>query len=619
MGSETEPEVEPQGTGVALLGVDEHLGGSPPPRPPQGVGDEGRADAMTLMVGVDGEALEVGDALASTRRGVHRRRSGVSGTDNGIPPKFPPVRHCHPEPARGCGGAGLGEGVTVEAPERFEGERVECEDCGVVASPSPPQAGAAHRWQVVEGVGEQVQVFVVGEPALEEGHLFRWCEGRGEDLTNPGVGEFVDRPLHLVGGWPGPGDRGQHGDVGAPVPRRCSEPMGERSSGEVGSGVGHRQRREAASRCARREDTAHGLPGRRRYPEPMRLLVASDPRFALHDTGPGHPERPQRLEAVRRGIEWSGVHDAVVFVEPSPAVREAVMRVHPGTYLDELEATAASGGGRLDPDTMVGSASMTAAMLAAGAGLGIVDRLRAGEGEAGFCAVRPPGHHATPERAMGFCLINNVAVTARSLADAGERVLIVDYDAHHGNGTQDVFWSDPNVVYVSTHEYPLYPGTGALGDMGEGAGFGTTVNFPLPAGATGDVVCAAIDEVVIPLVERFAPTWLLVSAGYDAHRRDPLTGLGLSAGDFAHITSRLVGLVPPGRTVLFLEGGYDLQALAHAMAATVAAMAGTVPGGGGGGGDELITDLRPTSGGPGMAVVEALAVQRQRVGVDPER
>lgn len=351
----------------------------------------------------------------------------------------------------------------------------------------------------------------------------------------------------------------------------------------------------------------------------MRLLVASDPRFALHDTGPGHPERPQRLAAVQRGIVLSGAQEAVVHIEPTPAAADVVARVHPGDYLADLESFAAAGGGHLDADTVVGTASMEAALLAAGAGLDVVGRLAAGEGDAGLCLVRPPGHHATPQRAMGFCLLNNIAVTARHLADAGERVLVVDYDAHHGNGTQDAFWRDPDVVYVSTHEYPLYPGTGALEDMGDGAGLGTTVNFPLPPGATGDVVCAAIDEVVAPLVERFAPTWLLVSAGYDAHRRDPLAGLALSAGDFRVVTGRLCGLVPPGRMVLFLEGGYDLPSLAHATAATIAALAGTTPTAPSGDeADALAADLRPTSGGPGLAVVEGVARRRRALGLDPE-
>ena len=163
---------------------------------------------------------------------------------------------------------------------------------------------------------------------------------------------------------------------------------------------------------------------------------------------------------------------------------------------------------------------------------------------------------------MGFCLVNNVAVTAAHLADRGERVLVVDFDAHHGNGTQDIFWDDPRVLYVSFHQYPLYPGTGARHSTSAvGVAAGTTVNFPLPPGATGDVYRAGIEEVLAPLVAAFAPTWLLISAGFDAHRRDPLTDLGLTAGDYADVTADLLAFVPAGRRLVFLEGGYDLTAL----------------------------------------------------------
>jgi acetoin utilization deacetylase AcuC-like enzyme len=260
-----------------------------------------------------------------------------------------------------------------------------------------------------------------------------------------------------------------------------------------------------------------------------------------------------------------------------------------------LEAFCAAGGGRIDADTSAGASSWDAALLAAGAGLDAVERLERGDGSAAFCVVRPPGHHATPGRAMGFCLLNNVAVTAAALADRGERVLVYDWDAHHGNGTQDAFYDDRRVLYVSAHQWPLYPGTGALDETGEGPGKGYTINLPLPPGTTGDVYLAAFDEVVAPAVERFDPTWVIVSAGFDAHRADPLTGLNLTAGDFADLTERLLGVAPAGRVVAFLEGGYDLQALALSAGAFVATLAG-LP----------FRPESPTSGGPGRAVVDAV-------------
>jgi acetoin utilization deacetylase AcuC-like enzyme len=338
------------------------------------------------------------------------------------------------------------------------------------------------------------------------------------------------------------------------------------------------------------------------------ILFATHPRFRDHATGAGHPERPARLDAVLEGAKWAGVAEALTPIEPRLATREEMERVHPARYLDALERLCEAGGGRIDADTRASEASWDAARLAAGAGLASIEALDADEGNdasAAFCAVRPPGHHATPTRAMGFCLVNNVAISAAALAARGEKVAIVDYDAHHGNGTQDCFYRDPRVLYVSLHEYPLYPGTGALSDVGEGEGRGTTINFPFPAGTTGDSYRAAIDDVVLPAIKEFEATWLIVSAGFDAHRRDPLTGLALSSGDYADITASIVGAVPPGRRLVFLEGGYDLQALADSTAATLGALEGIEH-----------HPERPTSGGPGAPVVSA--VQRFRASVEAD-
>jgi acetoin utilization deacetylase AcuC-like enzyme len=332
------------------------------------------------------------------------------------------------------------------------------------------------------------------------------------------------------------------------------------------------------------------------------LLVGTDPVFAEHDTGPRHPERAARLGAVLEGVGQAALGDAVVPLAARDATRPELERVHPAAYLDVVERHCADGGGHLDADTVTSQASWRAARAAAGAGLAAVEALDSGEGAAAFLALRPPGHHALPSRAMGFCLLNNVAVTAAALADRGERVCIVDYDAHHGNGTQHIFYGDGRVLYVSLHEWPQYPGTGRLDETGAGEGAGLTCNLPLPSGATGDVYLRALDEVIAPLVVQFEPTWVLVSAGFDAHRDDPITDLGLSAGDFADITARVVELAPgPGRVVAFLEGGYDLAGLRASVAAALPALLGPDPTRSGRG-------VRPepaTAGGPGRHVVEA--------------
>jgi acetoin utilization deacetylase AcuC-like enzyme len=324
------------------------------------------------------------------------------------------------------------------------------------------------------------------------------------------------------------------------------------------------------------------------------VLFATHERCLDHVAGRSHPERPARLDAVIHGVQAADLDSDLVPFAPRPATKDELALVHDPAYIDGVEALCLAGGGRLDPDTGASEASFDAAVLAAGAGLDAVERLERGEGDAAFCAVRPPGHHALAARAMGFCLFNNVAVTAASLASRGERVMVVDFDAHHGNGTQDLFYADPRVTYVSMHEWPLFPGTGAIHDVGVGAGVGTTVNFPFPAGTSGDAYLAAIDEVVAPIVEDWTPTWMLLSAGFDAHRLDPITDLGLSSGDYAQLTARLVALAPKGRVVTFLEGGYDLEALSMSSSACVAALAGA----------QLLPET-PTSTGLGRNVVDA--------------
>ena len=331
------------------------------------------------------------------------------------------------------------------------------------------------------------------------------------------------------------------------------------------------------------------------------MLVISDERFADHDTGAGHPERPDRLRAAMAGVSAVDVELTSDLRSPRQAELHELELVHSRSMIVQAGSASADGGGYLDADTPVGADSFDVALLAAGAVLTAIEEIEAadsngdsaGETEA-YCIVRPPGHHARPDMSMGFCLFNSVAVAAAGLAAAGQRVAIVDIDAHHGNGTQDVFFHRDDVLFASIHQLPLYPGTGELTERGSGAGEGFTINVPLPPGATGDPARAALDEVIVPAVERFAPDWLLISAGYDGHRADPLTGLCYSASDYGDFVRRLMPLAP--RRVAVLEGGYDLDAVRASSYAVAGALLGL--------------DLRPepaTGAGPGMEVVRAAA------------
>lgn len=326
-------------------------------------------------------------------------------------------------------------------------------------------------------------------------------------------------------------------------------------------------------------------------------MLAAAPELDRHDPGAGHPERRARLNAALDGIAEAGLSDAIVRLEPRRATEEELVRVHPLSYLEALHAFCDAGGGALDPDTIAAPGSWDTALLAAGAALGAVEALSSGAGEIAFVCARPPGHHALADEAMGFCLLNNIAIAAAFLAERGERVLIVDWDVHHGNGTQAIFWDDPRVMYVSTHQWPLYPGSGRAAETGGPNARGLTVNIPLPAHATGDVLLQALDEFVARAVERFSPTWVLVSAGFDAHRADPLAGLELTSGDFADLAARVRAFAPSaGRMAMLLEGGYDLDALRLSVGASISAAMGhrfrPEPASSGGPGSDAVADAR---------------------------
>jgi acetoin utilization deacetylase AcuC-like enzyme len=337
-----------------------------------------------------------------------------------------------------------------------------------------------------------------------------------------------------------------------------------------------------------------------------------DPVYLEHDLR-GHPENQQRLRTILRVLEEQRMLPRLVSIPAEAVTMERLTRCHDPRYVEHVRDMARQGGGHLDMDTYVRPASYDAALLAAG---GLVEATRAvldGEVDNAFALVRPPGHHALRARGMGFCLFNNVAVAARyALSERGlDRVLIVDFDVHHGNGTQDEFEADPSVIYISTHQYPHYPGTGYFSETGTGPGQGSVVNVPLGGGVGDEGFARIFDEIVSPVAWRFQPQLILVSAGYDAHWDDPLAYMQLSIGGYTAIARALedlAGELCDGRLVFTLEGGYHLEALAYSVLNTFGVLLD--------GGDWQLVDPLGPSPGREQPVDDVIARLREAHGLD---
>lgn len=303
-----------------------------------------------------------------------------------------------------------------------------------------------------------------------------------------------------------------------------------------------------------------------------------DPIYLKHDTGQ-HVERAGRLEAIISHLEETGLKQQLSPIQPRAATIEEISLVHHKQYIDEVRRVAQGGGGWLDADTVMSVDSYEAAIYAVGGVIRATEAVMDGEVGSAFALVRPPGHHATVAQAMGFCLFNNVAVAAKYALNKYqlEHIVIIDFDVHHGNSTQDIFYNDPQVIFISTHQYPFYPGTGAIEQIGDGAAEGTTINIPLPPGCGDAEYLLIFDQVIAPAVKRFHPQLILVSAGYDTHWADRLALMNVSTTGFADMVKVIKGLADDlcgGRLVFSLEGGYHLKALACSVKATFDALAG---------------------------------------------
>ncbi len=303
-----------------------------------------------------------------------------------------------------------------------------------------------------------------------------------------------------------------------------------------------------------------------------------DRRYEAHDTGRGHPESPHRIRVIRETLA-DYRRDDLVALEPRLATHEELALNHVTAHVERVAATAGHGAGAFDADTPVSSDSFETARLAVGGVLHLLDAVIAGDVDNGFAFVRPPGHHAETDRAMGFCLFNNVAIGVHHLRKRHgiDRVLVVDWDVHHGNGTQASFYTDPDALYVSTHQYPFYPGTGAAREVGAGSGEGRTVNVPLAAGCDDNEYVSAFTSLIEPIAMQFRPEVVLISAGFDAHRRDPLASMGVTDAGFRAMTRVLLRVAAAhagGRLAAVLEGGYDMDALRTSVPAVLDELGG---------------------------------------------